>query len=136
MKAVLNRPARMLKLRVGCLKDNKKALFHFLESLGVIDLREIRESKEVAERIEKARRLYDSILKILEKAEVKIIDASLSEYEYSTLSLDMIERDVKKIEEEVFSLEYKSKSLENTLNSLRELERIVSMLPNDVETTW
>ncbi|WP_448577534.1 V-type ATP synthase subunit I [Thermosphaera sp.] len=136
MKALLNKPARMVKVRVGGFKEKKDDLYRFLELVGVLDLREVKEAREIVEKLEKARKLHDSIMKLLGKGDVKSIDASLTAYEYSTLSLDKIERDVKRIEEEVYSIEYRVKKLEATLSYLAELNRLAELLPEDLEASW
>ncbi|MGB9826941.1 MAG: V-type ATP synthase subunit I [Thermosphaera sp.] len=136
MKALLSKPARMVKVRVGGFKEKKDDLYRLLESIGVLDLREVKEAGEIVEKLEKARKLHDSITKILGKGGVKSIDASLTAYEYSALSMDKIEEDVRRIEEEVFSIEYRVKSLEAFLSYLLELNKLAGLLPEDLETSW
>ncbi|MFZ8791522.1 MAG: V-type ATP synthase subunit I [Thermosphaera aggregans] len=136
MKALLSKPARMVKVRVGGFKENRDELYRFLESIGVLDLKEVKESRELVEKLEKIRKLHDSVMKILGRSGVKSIDANLTAYEYSALSLDKIEEDVRRIEEEVFSIEYKMKKLESILSHLSELNKLAWLLPEDLETSW
>ncbi len=130
---IVNKPVEMKYVNIIIPRDEIERVTSILQDIGAVHVEELGEKlEEYVKRYEKITKLTDMINSLLNRVRGVSVDVSITRQELEALELELIEKDVSKLYNEIESLSEKRKNIEEKLRDLKELYSILSVLPQNI----